>query len=222
MDTSWLAHAELTRARAAGSMAFRDRFTRTRLALRHLLGLYLGLSPGGVGLASGLHGKPEVTTPVNGAPDFNVSHAGDVALLAFAGGARVGIDIDDLRRGRHWRRLARRCLSAGEQGVLSATDPGACGEAFMRAWIRKEAYSKALGDGFSRGFGGISVSLAQASPGNLLLDDVRDPAAADRWWLTDLALEPPLSAALCCEGRPRVIRRWRYPPRTANAEGVET
>lgn len=208
-----LADDELARARAASSVAFRERFVRVRQALRRLLGAYLDRPPGSVALAVGDHGKPRLAGNSGRDLRFSVSHADEVALLAFSNGFSVGVDLDDLERGRHWRRLAPRCLSERERTELAKMAPARCPEAFMRAWIRKEAYTKALGDGFSYGFREVTVSLEGEVDGNLLLEDTRDPQATRRWRLVELAPGASLTGALCAQGGSRVVRCWRYPTR---------
>ncbi len=87
------------------------------------------------------YGKPMLT----GGPCFNLSHAGDYAVLAVSE-TEIGVDIE------RWRRadtaaLARRFYHPGEQAVLAeAADPV---ERFFTIWSLKESYVKALGRGFA-------------------------------------------------------------------------
>lgn len=87
------------------------------------------------------HGKPTL-------PDgrqFNLSHAGDYAVLATANAA-VGVDIER-ERPLDWRHVAKRFLHPDEYAYLCA-QPDPLG-AFFRIWTLKESYVKALGCGFS-------------------------------------------------------------------------
>lgn len=87
------------------------------------------------------YGKPRLP----GGPCFNLSHAGDYAVLAVSEES-VGVDIE------RWRRadtaaLARRFYHPEEQALLAgAEDPV---ERFFSIWALKESYIKALGRGFS-------------------------------------------------------------------------
>ena len=60
------------------------RWAAARAALRVLLGERAGLAARDVAFDHGPHGKPHVA----GAPCFDLSHAGAVALIALASGAR--------------------------------------------------------------------------------------------------------------------------------------
>ena len=92
-------------------------------------------------IVRGVYGKPMLP----GGPCFNISHAGDYALLAVSE-REIGVDIE------RWRRadtvaLARRFYHPDEQVALSAAaDHTDC---FFTIWALKESYIKAIGRGFS-------------------------------------------------------------------------
>src|SRR3954447_9538862 len=65
------------------------RWAAARAALRVLLGERVGVPAREIGFVHGPHGKPLV----EGGPCFNLSHAGAVALVAFAGAREIGIDV---------------------------------------------------------------------------------------------------------------------------------
>ncbi len=89
----------------------------------------------------GKRGKPHL-------PDrrpFNLTHAGDYAVLALAGDA-VGVDIERIRD-IDWEKVSQRFYHPDEQAFLAkADDPRAT---FFTIWTLKEAYLKAEGQGFS-------------------------------------------------------------------------
>jgi len=125
--------------------ADRERFLLGRAGLRRLLGHWLGLPPQAVPLASGPHGKPHCP----GGPSFNVSHAGDLILLALHPSQPVGVDVERLRPGLDWWAIARRVLPAAELEALAARPTVQRPEAFLAAWCRLEARLKARGDGLA-------------------------------------------------------------------------
>ena len=146
------------RAHAAGLLrrADRARFLQTRAALRHLLGHRLGCAPAAVRFATDPGGKPRLAGGVR--PAFNVSHAGEWALLALAGveaetGA-VGVDIERCDPARDLAGLHAAILAPGE-------DPGNVG--FHARWVAKEACVKAVG----RGIADVqAVRIARAGDGD--------------------------------------------------------
>lgn len=124
----------------------RDRFVAGRGLLRVLLGDALGLPPSSLRFWYGAHGKPALEgTPLA----FNLSHSGGEALFALSWGRAVGVDIErvwpDIAAGS----LAARWLPAGEAARLSSLPPDRRADAFTRAWVRQEAYVKALGVGLA-------------------------------------------------------------------------
>lgn len=211
-DLSALSPDEIERVLTARSEVFRHRFVRSRSILRRLLSRYLSLAPAEIPLVLNEHGRPSLSPGLNAGMDFNLSHTDDWAVFAFGWGRRVGIDLERLDRRVDWRRIASSTFSELEQRQLEEADEGPGVHPFLRGWLRKEAYSKARGDGFAYGFSDFSVSVAPDTAGPGLLEDLKDPDAVKSWWIRDLEVGPPLASALAAEGECRVIRRWRYTP----------
>lgn len=132
----------------------RSAFAATRGALRHLCGQYLGADPASLRFATNEHGKPYLE---NSPLQFNVSHSGRIATLAFTWRQPVGVDVERTLRNGDIRRIASRFFHADETAAIeAATDPR---EAFYRCWTGKEAYVKAVGQGISLGLATFRVSV---------------------------------------------------------------
>jgi phosphopantetheinyl transferase len=73
----------------------RVRWIRARSSLRMILSRYAGEDPGNLAFAYGKHGKPALLpfTEVQ----FNLSHAGDWAIVAVTQSVPVGVDIERIR-----------------------------------------------------------------------------------------------------------------------------
>jgi 4'-phosphopantetheinyl transferase len=110
----------------------RVRWTRARSALRTILSRYAGDAPEALRFVYGAHGKPALSLAAD--IEFNLSHAGDWALIAVAKSVPVGVDIERRRPNIDMAALLRRL---GET-VLPDTD-------LYKAWTRREARSKAAG-----------------------------------------------------------------------------
>lgn len=133
-----------------------DRRAGARRALAAILAEYLGGAAGTAGrteveLRVDEDGKPRLAV----APErlsFNLSHSGDLALVAIApGGVEVGVDLERLRPRRDLLRLAERRLPPADATAVAAASPGPEREAaFYAAWTRHEARVKCVG----RGLGG--------------------------------------------------------------------
>jgi len=108
----------------------------------------------------GAHGKPCCV----GGPEFNLSHSGDLILLAVHQQRPVGVDVELLRPGLAWRPIAQRVLPPGEWQALEALATAVeqeaaeqeaaeaerqAAEAFLAAWCRLEARLKAQGLGLA-------------------------------------------------------------------------
>jgi 4'-phosphopantetheinyl transferase len=212
LSVEGLSTDEVRHAQAARSESFRSEFVRTRQILRELLGRYLQAPPASIRFQKNEYGKPSIVRPAGHELKFNLSHSAGTALFAFAWGREIGIDIDRMDRVTNWQAVAKRVFSEPDQRAL-ATMPEAGGQAaFMRGWVRKEAYTKARGMGFKYGFSRVSVSLDTHGKGSLLISDEQDPSAPSTWVLRDLPLVAPAAAALAFETGVSDVRCWQIGP----------
>jgi 4'-phosphopantetheinyl transferase len=181
---------ERRRCAAFVRAADRDRYAAAHIALRRLLGAYLGIAPEAVRLGrercpvcGGPHGRPAVAGEGAGRLHFSLSHGGDLVLLAFAT-APVGADVESAPEPAVVADVAR-VLHPDESAELAAlTDPAARAAAFGRCWTRKEAHLKGTGAGLAEGVAATYVGTG-----------VR-PAAVPGWRLTDVAVDPGHHAAV--------------------------
>lgn len=144
--------AERIRAAAIGDGAARSRYVTTRALLRALLAHYARVASDALQIELDAHGKPVLRVPA--APQFNLSHSGDVLLLAIAAAPTVGIDYEAPRHIVDPLRVARRVFSSDEQAALlqAADESIALRDAlFVKLWTRKESLLKAFGTGFAGG-----------------------------------------------------------------------
>jgi phosphopantetheinyl transferase len=114
-----LPSAERDRAAKLLRENVRRRWVASRWALRSVLGRYLEREPAEVELRFGSGGKPmlvESDSPLR----FNLSHSGELALIAVAGEREVGIDVQLI---------------------------GARPTEFYAEWARREAVAKCHGTG---------------------------------------------------------------------------
>jgi 4'-phosphopantetheinyl transferase len=190
------------RARAARFHFPKDRqyFTATRALLRTILGSYLDSDPAEIVFRYSEDEKPSLSPSQSGSEvEFNVSHSGERALLAFARGRALGVDVEQLRENFDHAAIARRFFSEQEQRQLAVLAPAERYHGFFRCWTRKEAYIKAQGTGLSLPLRQFDVSLG---PGDLnaLLATRPDSAEATQWTLQDVASGDGYVSALCVRG----------------------
>ena len=183
----------------------RHRFVSARAALRAILAGYVGQSPATVRL--GLHpsGRPFLHSRGDDSIDFNLAHSGHVALVAVARGRSVGVDIEQLRRGFPYERIAERFFADREVAALREVPVAVRPAAFFACWTRKEAYLKAsdreLGMGLPAALSRFSV-VSQPGRSISILSVPGGPNETTRWSLIDLNVGVGFAGALAIEGRP--------------------
>ena len=169
----------LEHARAGRFHRFEDRrrFIAGRVGIRRLLSAALGSAPV---LSSDGFGKPFCA---DRSVEFNISHSGDVVLVALAAGFQVGIDVERQDPISDMAATWRRNFHPGEVAELDRLDKDEALFGFLRCWTRKEAVSKALGVGLSMALDSFQVSTRAGEPPRLL---TLPPDMDTRWSLRDL------------------------------------
>lgn len=188
------------RERAAKFVQPRDarRFQVARGTLRRLLGAYLGVEPAAVPIGVADHGKPRLVAPHAEALRFNVSHSGDVALVAVSRSREVGVDLEAVRPMRDLAGLWRMVASPVEALRLESVPTSRHEAAFYRVWTRKEAWLKATGDGLSRPLQDLEVTFLDGEA-PALVHVAGLPGAGERWAIVALPVDG-FEAALAVEG----------------------
>ncbi|KAB7846189.1 4'-phosphopantetheinyl transferase superfamily protein [Streptomyces mobaraensis] len=175
------------RARAASFVRdlHRDRYVAAHLALRRLLGAYLDVAPAAVELfrepcpcCGAPHGRPAAA---GASLHFNLSHAGELALLAFAD-TPVGADVEEVQPASVVDSVGR-SLHPREVAELESLPPADRTTAFSRCWTRKEAYLKGTGTGLAER---LSVTYVGCGP---------RPTSPPGWTLTDVEAPQGYTAA---------------------------
>ncbi|HEV2726651.1 MAG TPA: hypothetical protein VGV34_00060 [Solirubrobacterales bacterium] len=142
------------------------RLAASATALREVLAVYLGEDPELIRLEKGEHGKPRLADSPRRL-EFNLSHSGELALVAVSGEHEVGVDVERVRPKR--------------------------GEAFYRRWACHEAHVKCLGTGLLRArrvpLELVAVKPIEVAPGYAAAIAVAAPALPRlRRWTLDRPL----------------------------------
>ena len=200
----------------------RARFLAGCALAKTVLARYTGLRPADVrfdrtcGQCGEPHGKPVIEDGAieggaieGGAIEHSVAHSGDLVAVAIARTA-VGVDVEQLDGRRHPlggdgdpEALARLVLSAAEQAALAAVPPAGRARAFLVAWTRKEAVTKATGDGLRAAFSDVVVAADAGAPRLVSWPYSRSPHSVS---LLDLDADPGYVAALAVIGRCEAVR----------------
>lgn len=157
----------------------RDHFVAARAILRTLLGQYLYTNPQDIHFSYAKQGKPFIK---NQKLEFNLSHAGDWALLGFSLDGPLGVDIELIRADMEFESVARHFFSPPEVSTLLHLNRYDRPGAFFNCWTRKESFIKALGDGLSFPLDQFEVSLLEGPPAQLK-STFWKPKEAQEWSL---------------------------------------
>jgi len=161
-------------ARAARFKFDRDRrlFTVAHAALRSICATYLRTSPRTVEFAEGPYGKPKLASDSGTDLRFNLSHSGELALIAAALKREIGVDLECVRD-FDCDPVAERFFTALEVADLRSLRKPLQRSAFYKCWTSKEAFLKAKGTGLSGKLDEVEISSMDGA-------DIRISASA---WL---------------------------------------
>lgn len=159
-----LSQDELQRQRRFVFARDRHQFLVTRAMVRTVLSSYTGDDPRAWVFRQNAYGKPEIALPAAGPLRFNLSHTAGLVVCAVAVGREVGVDVEDLQRGRQTLAVARRFFAAAEVAALEKRPPQQQPIGFFEFWTLKEAYIKARGMGLSVPLGEFAFTLEPDRP----------------------------------------------------------
>ncbi|PQO43782.1 4'-phosphopantetheinyl transferase family protein [Blastopirellula marina] len=134
-----------------------QRYTVCRGAVRQIVAEYLGQAPEQLALTAGEFGKPQLQN--HDSLWFNVSHSGDLAVLAISTIGEVGVDIEQIRQIRGLPRMIDRCLAPCERPDVLRLPSAEQDRQFLRYWTHKEAYLKTYGVGIRRPLEKLEIDL---------------------------------------------------------------
>jgi len=195
---------ELNRACRFHFEKHRRHFIVARGFLRSVVARYLETQPEALRFSYGAYGKPALAS--EHVLRFNLSHSHEVALLAVALDAELGVDVEHIRADFASEEIARRFFSRAEVEVFNALPQEEQVAAFFRCWTRKEAYIKAIGKGLSQALDAFDVTLAPDTAPALLRAEHDD---ASRWWLSDVDVGEGYAGALAVECPVAEVRFFR-------------
>jgi 4'-phosphopantetheinyl transferase len=193
---------ELDRAGRFYFEKHRRHFVIGRGFLRDVIGRYLQQQPEALRFAYGAYGKPSLAGEQT--LRFNMSHSHEVALLAVARGAELGVDVEHVRADFATENIARRYFSMVEVDAFNRLSRDEQVAAFFRCWTRKEAYIKAIGKGLSQPLDQFDVTLAPGVQAALLRAQEDDAA---RWEMSDIDVGEGYAGALTVQ---RPVGEIRY------------
>ena len=180
-----------------------------RAYLRLLLGQILDMPVNELQFEYDKFGKPGLIPGQRRALQFNVSHSGELILIAITTGRAVGVDVEEIRTDLDPNGIAAQFFSPSEREILASLPRPARYRAFFECWTRKEAYLKAKGVGLSLPLDQFDVSFLPDEEPRLLATRP-DPAEAQNWRLWALDLASDYAGALAVSGSGRKLKCWKW------------
>jgi 4'-phosphopantetheinyl transferase len=91
--------------------------------------------------------------------EFNISHSKEYLLVGAAEQIDIGVDIEKINDKLDCMPIAKGIFSPEEFSLFTTYDKSKQLRSFYKAWVQKEAISKALGLGLAMGFNGFDVRI---------------------------------------------------------------
>jgi 4'-phosphopantetheinyl transferase len=200
-----LNNQEQTRAQKFHYQADRKRYRVTRALLKIILSRISGNNPVDISFSYNNHGKPYLKNTQK--ISFNVSHSGDLGLIAVSDLTLLGIDVEKYRKRIDPNRMAKRFFSMSEQKELSLLSDNHILEGFFNGWTRKEAVIKALGLGLAMPLRNFDVTLTPGQPARLLNIRHQDEKVQD-WTINNIPMDGDYAAAYAVKARDFTHNFW--------------
>ena len=134
-----LSTEEIVKSKRFRHIADYKRFVCSRYCLRKILASFLGIFPQDLVFEYGEHKKPMID-----GMEFNVSHSGDVVLLAISQNP-VGIDVEEINTLLDFESFTANSFTSTELDFIK--NSVVKNVSFYQIWTRKEALLKATGEG---------------------------------------------------------------------------
>ena len=190
----------------------RKRYLIAHGALRSILGMYLGIDPAVIGFDVGPAGKPKLSRDfASNALEFNLSHSGEVALIAVTRGKEIGVDVERIREDFAFKPIAQQFFTAKEVAALEDLPVDLQREAFYKCWTSKEALLKAKGTGLSGSLDEVQIVLTTEVSVGITL-------AVSEWSLTELSPIGGYAAALAVKKLDCRPQCYRWQPSLLEAQ----
>ena len=180
---------ELARAQRYYFELHQRRFTIARAKLRLILARYCHLPARELVFDQNQYGKPCLVNSLG--LQFNLSHSGDMALLAVGSHYPMGIDLEFFAA-RPYEGIGSHMFSLAENKALQNTPSALKPLAFFHTWAQKEALIKACGLGLSYPTQQFDVP-ALPSTNHPVLDTLHEKT----WHMVSFQPHVSCCAALC-------------------------
>ncbi|MDQ0176610.1 4'-phosphopantetheinyl transferase family protein [Bacillus chungangensis] len=172
------------------------------------------------------HGKPRLVMHPDDHLQFNVSHSGNIVIMAVTVENPVGIDVEQIDPRLSAEELIKKVLSPSERQVLFQLPKEERVQHFYTYWTRKEAILKATGQGLTIPLEHVTVSCPTERAELLMWANEQE--RVDRFTMHDLHLWEDYKACLAVIGTCKkvevkngsaLLADWRHSDKTLRQSG---
>ena len=166
--------------------------------MRRILARYINETPISLDFVAGQYGKPELVN----APflQFNLSHSGDMAILAVGKDYPLGVDLEHFSA-RPYYGIGEHLFSKQEIQALKDAPAALTALTFFNIWTQKEAFIKACGLGLSYPTQQFDVPILSSTP-----QIVADTLHQRSWQIISFMPQIACCASLCYDTSIQEIR----------------
>lgn len=198
-----LSRSEAHKASQLRNKPARETYLVTRAVLRLLISKYIACDPRNILFSYNQYGKPRLLDSSQGL-HFNVAHTANAAIIAVVMGCEIGIDIESICFHDDLMAVAEHCFCGEEIYELLSMGGEARTEMFFKCWTRKEAYTKATGEGLFLPLNSFCVSVADNGP-PYFRHISNSMCGGSKWNLHDLNTFDACAGALAYQGVARQV-----------------
>lgn len=126
---------------------------------RIIISDFINISPKEIEFYYDINGKPFIFNNLYKGVYFNISHSKEYLFIAISNKKNIGVDIEKIKLNWNYSLLAKSVFSKEDNIIFNSYSEDDKMRAFYKAWVQKEAISKALGLGISIGFNTFSVDI---------------------------------------------------------------
>ena len=202
MLTDFLSPDERLRSFRFATRELSDTFVICRGTLRNVLSHYLCTNPESIVFGYNSWGKHGIIAPADIGIGFNLSHSGEMAVVAITRGDSPGVNIEQTSRAVNYEEIANQEFSRPEQALLVSAAPGFKKKLFFMLWTRKEAVLKGIGKG-------LSIELSRVDASDIvsgLVSIEGHYTDGDRWRVMDIPIIPGYAGACAFHREIRILR----------------
>lgn len=127
--------------------------------IRIILSSFLNVNPNEIKYNYSVYGKPFISHDDYKDFNFNISHSKEYLFVGISNKGEIGVDVEKINVRLSYPLLAESVFSPDELLLYDSYNESDKLWSFYKAWVQKEAISKALGIGISIGFNKFSVNI---------------------------------------------------------------